>query len=327
MPYHILANTMFDQKNIKQSLTEKFNLQLSTLSFCLGQNDDIAALSFEPSLDYLNRIAKLKLPCQNFCLPSYEEEAIFDSWQIIKNAPFKQKYPYHTLIEELSCKAFAAKLCPPLFDHKIIHDLLNLEDFIKYKSDRYVLKLSKSQSGLGHFFIEGKSCKTLNTLASFDLRNSRVEKWVERVFDFSSQWLLGEEVELLGVCELINNHLGSYKGSIFPISNTNFSSFIEEHLNFVKPYLQQFHKEGLRGHLGIDAFIYFDQGQLALCPLIEINPRKTMGLVALKLSKHFDQRVHITIGEYNPDQSLLPRSIHYKSKTIFFQKNLNLMLP
>ena len=158
-----------------------------------------------------------------------------------------------------------------------------------------------------------------------DYAQARLEKWVDRVFDFSSQWLFDDSVHELGLCGLINNQKGSYMGSIYPLKNNPFHDFFVKHIEFIRPILQNFHKEGFRGHLGVDAFIYLENGKPCLCPLIEINPRKTMGYVALNLSKHFNQTVKISFGPFTKD-SILPRHIQKNGAIIKYSKNLNLTL-
>lgn len=325
MPQHILANIMFDQKNIPQKLAHKFNLQLSALAFCLGDSDDYAVLDFIPSQDYLKRLQALNLPTLKSILKKeLPLSTRIDPWILSKQLPYELKYPYHPLIETLACKAQASKIYQPIFDFKLVHCTDDVLHFLQGKQGLYVLKLPDGQSGMGHIFFDAQDSDLIKKISGLDIKNSRLEKWMPRLVDFSSQWLLDQSVELLGICEIINNNYGCYQGSIYPFSRPEYQPFIQEHIVFMKPYLEKFFKQGLRGHIGVDAFIYKDQEIAKLCPMIEINPRKTMGLVALKLSEHFQKPCKLEIANQVGERSLLPSVIQHQGQTVSYQKNINL---
>ncbi len=131
-----------------------------------------------------------------------------------------------------------------------------------------------------------------------------VEPWLDRVFDFSVQMEFRDGVlRCLGYTRLLNNARGQFRGIV---TDGFCSGLPSEHVKFIMrrtdgrprvyhwyeqtlaPLLQQKLSEaGFQGPLGVDAFIFRDaQGQLRLKPVVEINPRYTMGRVALELGRN-----------------------------------------
>ncbi len=126
-----------------------------------------------------------------------------------------------------------------------------------------------------------------------------VEPWVRRIWDFSVQF----EVEKSGMRLVDWTHMnvdvrGQYKGSLWlptfsrglPRQLARFAHegapdrmnhLFEELIDFLNPSLL---RAGFSGPLGIDAAIYTDEaGKPKLKPIIEINPRFTMGRIAVEL--------------------------------------------
>jgi hypothetical protein len=327
MSEYIFTNIGWDQKNIKNS--HSLNLQMSALSFLIGQSNDKALIEFTPNTEYLRQIEKLNLPVQSYT--SWDElttSSIVNSWQSCPHLEKKchLRFPYHSLKQDLDSKAFILNFCTPAFDSFLILAKEDILPCLKNKEGKYVLKTKLGQSGQGHYFFQAPYLLDHKSLPDIDYESARLERWVDRAYDFSSQWLLDDKVYHLGICELRNNSKGVYQSSIFPRLNQEFDDFIEEHLCFTKPIIDDLYLKGYRGHLGIDAFIYRDENQFKLCPIIEINPRKTMGYVALFLAHHFNKTCIIELGDGSSPYFLLPKSITINSQPLIFKKNLNLKL-
>ena len=142
------------------------------------------------------------------------------------------------------------------------------------------------------------------TTATENHRPLVVEPWLERLKDFSVQLEMTREgLKLVGYTGLINDHRGQFQANwaapnharripaavtaLFPepadISNqlqrlyADLFALLESELRAVD-YL---------GPLGIDAFVYRTASdQIRLKPVVEINPRYTMGRLTLELMKH-----------------------------------------
>ncbi len=39
------------------------------------------------------------------------------------------------------------------------------------------------------------------------------EPWLDKELDFSSHWIIGEEIEFLGLTQVANDSFGAYRGS------------------------------------------------------------------------------------------------------------------
>jgi hypothetical protein len=135
-------------------------------------------------------------------------------------------------------------------------------------------------------------------------RQLLVEPWLERISDFSVQLEMETDgLKLIGYSGLLTNWKGQYHGNrawpdfrrricldlphLFPhvpdISNRITALYSEIFLVLE----QQLQSLGYLGPLGIDAFVYRGaDGKCRLKPIVEINPRYTMGRLTLELMQN-----------------------------------------
>ncbi len=125
-----------------------------------------------------------------------------------------------------------------------------------------------------------------------------VEPRLPRIFDFSAQFEMSAAgLRSLGYVRLENNSRGQFLAAqcgpkpcqglpkdlarflgelVFPFYGQEFREFLEARLAAT----------GYQGPVGIDALVFRDStGKLALKPIVEINPRYTMGRLAVELRK------------------------------------------
>lgn len=125
-----------------------------------------------------------------------------------------------------------------------------------------------------------------------------VEHYLNRVLDISVQMDIGEtQVEVYEARPFMtgqqNEYRGAHLGAGFPDCVGDPGEYIRFFHSVRKPWRQflrqlaeQLQKLGYQGPAGVDAFLWKDQnGKLFLKPLVELNPRWTMGRVALELEK------------------------------------------
>jgi len=130
-----------------------------------------------------------------------------------------------------------------------------------------------------------------------------VEQWLKKVLDFSVQYEVGSNgAKMFGVTRVMNDAAGRYLGTLlhhkwtsgldselsrFLLSDSRVMEFYKEEL---PKYLAEVVDGNFRGNVGIDAMLYRDHGELELRKVVEINPRMTMGRVALELFRHFGSK-------------------------------------
>jgi len=107
------------------------------------------------------------------------------------------------------------------------------------------------------------------------------EPFVDRICDFSTQWLIsrGGEIAYIGSTICKTTKMGMHKSNI---AQKKPPSFLDEHKVFVTEVLEEIALMGYFGPVGFDAMVYGDH---KLQPIVEINARKTMGLIALVLQR------------------------------------------
>jgi len=131
-----------------------------------------------------------------------------------------------------------------------------------------------------------------------------IEPWLERKVDFSVQLEMQTSgLSLIGYAGLSNDWKGHYQGNwagpgfrrrvcvdlpgLFP-ALPDISNLVPELYQKIFRLLEtELRKSGYLGPVGIDAFVYqTPEGECRLKPIVEINPRYTMGRLTLELMKH-----------------------------------------
>ena len=131
-----------------------------------------------------------------------------------------------------------------------------------------------------------------------------VEPWLERVLDFSAQLEMSDEgLKLCGYTGLLNDARGQFQANVAlpghqkkipanlialfpepPDIAQRLHALFADIFDVLEAELRRVH---FSGPLGIDAFAYRDAaGKIRLKPIVEINPRYTMGRVLVELMKH-----------------------------------------
>lgn len=337
-----VANIFFESDltpsklNLKQALAGHPNYyQLQFLPHLYIEDHDsvlVSHLPYEAQFTQLQLIDSLKQG--NFLALDYWGYS-FQVEKLIKAYQFKSFKNDLLQIKQLSSKTFtypfSKQFLPTSWMITSLNELRSDIDIFPYP---IVLKSVNSFAGKGHLFIHSPADLTpalFNKIESDLIAHGAllVEPWLDRVHDFSSQWLFDETITCLGSTILINDRKGRYQGNIVyrddPLLLKSFP-MITEHYSAVKPLIDSIHQMGFRGNLGIDAFTYEKDGAIKMQPLVEINPRKTMGYVALKVAEKRRIQSPILLRLQNTPLCtfpLLPKQLKVDGKTFTFKKNLS----
>ena len=182
-----------------------------------------------------------------------------------------------------------------------------------------VLKSSFSASGRGMIRVKNQIFeeKQLTWAKSVIERDGHVlaEPWLDKIVDLSAHVDISRDgvVKFIGFTRFWTDARGQYRGHILGRMLDDCGSEIlgqwhredgwrAELQAAALAVGQEIFNEGYYGPMGIDAFIYRDQGELRLRPLVEINPRYSMGRLALAISpritaKRCGLRIHASASD------------------------------
>ena len=145
------------------------------------------------------------------------------------------------------------------------------------------------------------------------------EPWFVRTLDFSTQWIVHDSgLEYLGETHLLVASGGGYRGTEIGCISIDKKIF-DAHIGEAKELLETVRQMGFRGNVGLDSFVH-TEGSVPIC---EMNPRKTMGYVALMYAKKKGfKQMRLKIGP-SPSDPLLPNCLIDKyNQQLRFPKNL-----
>lgn len=328
-----IANTFFEWELENQprcSLTEAFHqhpifTQLQFLSVLYAGADEGALLADEPEASYWE---ELEIKAPKTFLVSEKDFSPFteiESWgpsQLV--ASFARKHgliyamPEWKVVRQVNSKQFSFECSPKLPHAVLLENWEHAEEWLKSFEGKKVLKTCYGVSGKGHLIIDTPDFPR-EKIRAFLYKEWKkelpviAEPWVERILDFSTQWVIGQDkrIELVGSTVCVNDDRGHYRYNRVGEEKTLFGPhlhFLKEHIQVVEPILGTIAALGYFGNIGIDAMVYNDQ----LHPVVEINARKTMGWVALVLHERLCPG-EIMQSSYSPGtEGYLPKALHGK---------------
>jgi hypothetical protein len=193
-----------------------------------------------------------------------------------------------------------------------------LEDYLLLNKAKQIVKSPYSSSGRGLIWLPPeKLAQSERQIIGGILKKQSwisVEKALDKQLDFSMHFEAkdNETVAFIGYSVFQTNHKGAYQNSLLGNPNEllgKITRFVDiELLNKVKNALLSFLKNKYTpyytGCIGVDMLIYRSENEYKLHPCVEINMRKSMGYLAIRLFENYIQ--HDSQGEfqleYNPDE-------------------------
>lgn len=252
------------------------------------------------------------------------------SWKVKKWASkhrLSYEIPPTEVVHQIHQKSFAFENSPSLTGSCLLPNKKEAKAWLEKAKFPIVFKENFGASARGIHVIKNREGghELLKNPLHFPIV---AEPFVERLLDFSSQWIIDrKDIHKMGYSQLINSKYGSYLGTVIDEKSPLFQKylpFIDEHQSIVLPLLKKIQEMGYWGNIGIDAMIYHSPGGPKLKPVVEINARKTLGYVALMLQKnHFrNQRIKMEFRK-EKKQGLLPMKLQVSDdQWMVFSKNL-----
>lgn len=234
-----------------------------------GPDDRILVSDLPPDPD--PRLCLIDDPPLHLNLEDWGPSPAIATWAQQHKIPYS--IPPFEQIRQINSKFFSYSQSPQLPGSAWLENEQEISLWIEKTPGPKVLKMPFGTAGNGHIHIPNQS-------ANQRYKGPLIgEPWVERVFDFSSQWFDGQ---LIGITRFENESNGTYKGTF---AGEVEASILQEHLYFAKPLIETITAMGYKRHIGIDAFVYQWEGKSRLHPIVEINGRKTMSWVALQMKQ------------------------------------------
>lgn len=232
--------------------------------------------------------------------------------------------PNWEAVRQINSKIFSFLESPRLPGAALLENEKEAAAWIEKTPGPKVLKTAFGTAGNGHFHI-GHSSRLISFLETQFKQGLPIigEPWVDRLFDFSTQWKDGI---LLGATVFENESNGTYKGTIAGPVEKIFGPYLwalEEHLAAAKPLIEKIKAKGFTGNLGVDAYVYKSDKQ-RLQPIVEINGRKTMSWVALQIQQKKSPSNSLRLNFSRSNTGLLPSELTVKGKKIVFSRNLSI---
>lgn len=352
-----IANTNFEFElaempfpSLEQSLSlHPLCLQLQFLPLLYAQPQDKVAITALPSHDYLASLLQLGWwpeglpqlvplhlhePFQGKKCVSWGPSRLVQAWSQARHMPYVTPTNWE-MIRLVNSKAFSFRYSS-LLGATLLANEQELTAWLHQLEGPKVLKTSFGLSGQGNRIIE-QALVTPQLLAFCQkewLQGRALigEPWLQRVCDFSTQWMIHPEgqIEEVGVTRFETDAQGAYQGTWAGPEELLFAPylpFLAQHRQMAEQVLNDMAARGFFGPVGIDALLYHcpRTQSIALYPIVEINGRQTMSLVALRLQQRLcpQQVVYLTFNQSAEGAALLPLSlIDGKGKEVIFRRQL-----
>ncbi len=159
------------------------------------------------------------------------------------------------------------------------------------KIEEWILKNPFGMSGKSHYLFSKKKIPPEHIVLSRPI----LEPLYKRILDFGTTFeVCDHKIKNIFTVINYNDHIGQFKGAgtifdqkyfydFFKVNyNLDFEKILEKLQLIANLYLEM----GSQNNIQIDSFLYINsEGKVDLYPLVEVNCRKTMGLVCYELSR------------------------------------------
>jgi hypothetical protein len=241
--------------------------------------------------NYLNELENL-----GFVIPRFDPLATEYEcwWGHHHNTELERK-----LNSKLSSAEIAAKNNWGFYQGAIVKNLDELRFHLQKHPQvkKWIIKHPYSFSGIGHSQFSIDSFDEL-VLTKILVDKVLLEPVYDRVFDIGTTFEIANgTMKKWFMVENFNSKAGGFKGGAGSNGVDKFKKYIFEKYSYPLDELEKITQEIAETYLGlgalsniqIDSFIYQEDGELKLYPLVEVNYRKTMGLVIQSLAEKYSE--------------------------------------
>lgn len=275
---------------------------LAALQMFLAHREDVV-IARRPSLATLRRLHQV-----GFEIPQFAEsiDALGDRELGAPQPWARATHPeLHSKLWALQARHefIAAHPCPILLQPQgqACHSMSDAQPFL---GQAYIAKAPLSASGQHRVMLDSPDAPAWLE-RHLTAGPVLIEPWHERLLDLSVQVDVTDAgCQLLGITRFFTGPGGSYKGALIgpwtrglhpdlarAVHGGTGKGLVQEALAQAGRFVgAQAHAVGYRGPLGIDAMLVQTADGPRLQPILEVNPRTTMGRIALALHKRSGQQ-------------------------------------
>jgi hypothetical protein len=169
------------------------------------------------------------------------------------------------------------------------------EKFPQYKS--WMIKRPHGFSGIGHYQFESSNINAF-IISKILVGEVLLEPVYKRVFDIGTTFeIVDGIIQRQFMVENFNSPQGGFRGGVGCSDVDKFKKYIQEKYSYNLDELETITQEiarcyldiGAISNIQIDSFVYLEDGEMKLYPLVEVNYRKTMGLVIQSLADKYPE--------------------------------------
>jgi hypothetical protein len=269
--------------------SEKIIREFEYIYFLVQKNPSILKNSKHYDKKYLDFLKSL-----GFSIPEFNPSA----------AEFSYWWGYHhdiNIERILNSKLTSAKLAKKnnwgFHQGEIVQNIDELTAHLRNFPEEkiWIVKRPYSFSGIGHYQFSADTIDH-STLKEILTEKVLLEPAYERLFDIGTTFVIRDGIiQNHFMVENFNSISGRFKGGAGSSSVDKFKKYIFQKYSFDLSGLEaisvsiaeEYLKLGAQSNIQIDSFVYKHNNTLKIYPLVEVNYRKTMGLVIQSLAKKF----------------------------------------
>ena len=188
---------------------------------------------------------------------------------------------------------FLQQALPDMALPESAQELFSVEEMQQYVADHrdVIFKSPYSGNGRGHLYAHGECSPTLLRQGGGVIRRQgsiMAEPLYEVVQDFAMEFRCQNGQATFSGYSLFSTHHYGYAGNLL-MSDENIDKTLSQWVsqtnlnrlqNILSQYIEQHIAPQYDGYLGVDMFIYQQDNEYKLNPMVEMNLRMTMGMAA-----------------------------------------------